>query len=170
MTAPAAPSSPLTWLLAYTKPRAEQLADENLRRQGFECFSPLFLVHKRRRAHWHWVEEPLFPRYVFVGVPAGRSWAPIRSTLGVSALVRFGGEVATVPASLIAELQAASEGGETQRALFREGQAVRILGEGFSGLEGVFQMQDGEQRAHVLVSMLGRPVMVRVPLDEVIAR
>jgi hypothetical protein len=29
----------LHWLLAYTKPRAEKLAEENLLRQGFEVFA-----------------------------------------------------------------------------------------------------------------------------------
>ena len=30
----------MLWLLAYTKPRQESLAEENLRRQGFEVFLP----------------------------------------------------------------------------------------------------------------------------------
>lgn len=163
------PAPALNWLLAYTKPHGEALAEENLRRQGFETLSPLLRVHRRRREHWHWVEEPLFPRYVFVGVPEGQAWAPIRSTIGVASLVRFGGRVATVPDLLIEELRTAGDLAGPQRTVFLEGQKVRIVGSGYSGLEGVFQMQDGQQRAHVLISLLGRPTVVRVPLDEVVA-
>ena len=50
------------WLLAYTKPRQEALAEENLRRQGFEVLCPQLRVQKLRRRKWTWVEEPLFPR------------------------------------------------------------------------------------------------------------
>jgi transcriptional antiterminator RfaH len=56
------------WLLAYTKPRQEALAEEHLRRQGYEVLCPQLRVQKLRRRKWTWVEEPLFPRYLFVGV------------------------------------------------------------------------------------------------------
>jgi len=156
------------WLLAYTKPRGEQTAEDNLRRQGFEVFSPYLALQKRRRGKWVWVDEPLFPRYLFVGARAEQSIAPIRSTVGVTALVRFGGEVAEVPASLIADLQAAAKHTATRQYRFVQGQSVRIVGEHFSGIEGVFQMQEGEARAHVLVNLLGRPSMVRVELADVV--
>ena len=55
------------WLLAYTKPRQEALAEEHLRRQGYEVLCPQLRVQKLRRRKWTWVEEPLFPRYLFVG-------------------------------------------------------------------------------------------------------
>ena len=72
------------WLLAYTKPRQEALAEENLRRQGFEVLCPQLRVQKLRRRKWTWVEEPLFPRYLFEGAsPAtGRGRAFIRSAVG----------------------------------------------------------------------------------------
>jgi len=41
------------------------------------------------------IEESLFPRYLFVQLdigPQGLDWGPIRSTMGVSRLVRFGVE------------------------------------------------------------------------------
>jgi transcriptional antiterminator RfaH len=79
------------WLLAYTKPRQETLAEENLRRQGFEVICPQLRVQKLRRRKWTWVEEPLFPRYLFVGAADQQSRAPVRSTVGVASLVRFGG-------------------------------------------------------------------------------
>jgi transcriptional antiterminator RfaH len=156
------------WLLAYTKPRAEKLAEEHLLRQGFEVFAPTFTAQKRRRGRWEWVEEPLFPRYVFVGAHAEQSWSPVQNTVGVTALVRFGGQVATVPGSLVEQLKAAGVAGPDRQYRFTAGQTVRIVGEQFSSIEGIFQMQDGEQRAQVLVHMLGRPTVVKVALADVL--
>ena len=158
----------LRWLLAYTKPCGEHTAEENLRRQGFEVFSPGLSLQKRRRGKWVWVDEPLFPRYVFIGARPDQSLAPIRSTVGVSALVRFGGEVAEVPAALIAQLQGAAEVTAGRQYRFKQGQPVRIVGENFSAIEGVFEMQEGEARAHVLVTLLGRPIVVQVSLADVV--
>ena len=115
------------WLLAYTKPRQETLADENLRRQGFEVICPQLRVQKLRRRKWIWVEEPLFPRYLFVGAADQQSWAPVRSTVGVADLVRFGGQVAEVPEDLVATLGQASLEPRQNRPLFEQGQKVRIV-------------------------------------------
>lgn len=155
------------WLLAFTKPRGEKLAIENLERQGFQVFCPWFSAQKRRRGKWVWIEEALFPRYVFVGATPEQSWSPIRSTVGVSALVRFGGQVATVPEALIEQLQSAGEH-RGQQVFFKQGQPVLIVGDSFSGIEGIFQMSDGEERAQVLITLLGRPTTVKVQMADLI--
>ena len=165
---PADPAA-LQWLLAFTKPRGEKVALENLERQGFQCFCPWFSAQKRRRGKWLWIEEPLFPRYVFVGATAEQSWSPIRSTVGVSALVRFGGQIATVPETLIAQLQSAGEH-RGQQVFFKQGQSVLIVGDSFSGIEGVFQMSEGEERAQVLITLLGRPTTVKVQMANLVGR
>lgn len=159
---------PVRWLLAFTKPRGEKIAEENLLRQGFECFAPAFSIQRRRRGRWVWVEEPLFPRYVFVGIHSEQSWAPIRSTLGVSGLVRFGGEAALVPSALVEELRREADAGPERHYVFKHGQAVRIVGTSYSSIQGVFQMQEGAERAQVLISLLGRPAVVTVPLSELV--
>lgn len=156
------------WSLVFTKPRGEKLAEENLLRQGFECFSPMFSIQRRRRGRWVWIEEPLFPRYVFVGTHPEQSWAPIRSTLGVSALVRFGGEIAMVPEKLVDQLRAQAQASPSRHYVFKQGQSVRLVGETYSSIEGIFQMQDGAERAHVLISLLGRPALVTVPLSQLV--
>ena len=161
-------TAPLHWLLAYTKPRAEKVAEENLRRQGFECVLPWISVQKRRRGKWLWIDEPLFPRYIFVGTHAEQSWAPVRSTLGVTSLVRFGTQFATVPETLIHDLLSAADEGPEQQVRFKQGQKVHITGESFSSIVGIFEMQDGEDRARVLIDLLGRPTTVQVPLAQLV--
>ena len=64
-------------------------------------------MHKKqvvRRAAVVTQAEPLFSRYLFIQLDtnlSGKSWGPIRSTLGVSKLVVFGSEPARVDSGLI---------------------------------------------------------------------
>ena len=101
---PSASSVTLSWYVVHTKIRQEALAMTNLNRQGFECYMPMLKMEKMRRHKATLVEEPMFPRYLFIRLDtsgSGPSWSPIRSTLGVSQLVRFGGQPAVVDSKLI---------------------------------------------------------------------
>ena len=156
------------WLLAYTKPRSEPVAQQHLERQGYQVLCPMMRVQKLRRRKWTWVEEPLFPRYLFVGVTDQQSWAPVRSTVGVASLVRFGGQVADVPPTLIEGLRDAAEEPRAARPVFKQGQKVRIVAGYYATLEAVFDMAEGEDRATVLLELLGRQSRVRVAVGEIV--
>ena len=85
-----------------TKPRQEPIAEENLQRQGYDTYLPRIRLRKRKRNKWVDAVEPLFPRYLFIQVdPDQHSLAPVRSTLGVAKLVRFGQLLRPVPESVI---------------------------------------------------------------------
>jgi len=159
---------PLHWLLAYTKPRQERVAEEHLRRQGYEVLCPQIRIQKLRNRRWTWVEEPLFPRYLFVGVGEGVSWAPVRSTVGVASLVRFGGQIAPVPEALVETLRTSAAEPQHHRPIYQQGQKVRIVAGPFATLEGVFDMAEGESRATVLLDLLGRQSRVRVGVGEIV--
>jgi transcriptional antiterminator RfaH len=157
---------PLHWLLAYTKPRQERVAEEHLRRQGYEVLCPQIRIQKLRNRRWTWVEEPLFPRYLFVGAGEGLSWAPVRSTVGVTSLVRFGGQVAAVPETLVETLRTSAAEPQRHRPIYQQGQKVRIVAGPFATLEGVFDMAEGAERATVLLSLLSRPIPVSVDVSQ----
>ena len=94
---PSASQATLSWYVVHTKVRQEALALTNLNRQGFECYMPMIKLEKIRQRKTATVAEPMFPRYLFIRLDtsgSGQSWSPIRSTLGVSQLVRFGGQSA----------------------------------------------------------------------------
>jgi transcriptional antiterminator RfaH len=88
----------LCWLLLYTKARAESWADINLRKQGFATLLPR--VQQRDGF------GPLFPRYLFVGAPAGSDLRPARSTRGVLYVVHCGEKPARVPLEIIDGIRA----------------------------------------------------------------
>lgn len=148
------------WYLIYTKPRSEAEAKVHLSRQGFEVLLPKLREQRIIRRRLQWVEEPLFKRYVFVGGHEESAWNVVRSTRGVSNIVRFGGHVARVSNELIRSFEELGEMVEAGVSLFTHGQKVRIGVGAFAGLEAVFQMSDGHQRAQVLLQIMGVDTVV----------
>lgn len=150
------------WYLVHTKPRQELLALDNLVRQNYECYLPTLPVEKIRQNSTVLVEEPLFPRYLFIRLGLdfkSQSWAPIRSTTGVSRLVRFGMEPAKVDDDLIGVLRDQESSFKAQpKKLFAPGDKVMVTQGPFAGIEGVFQMANGEQRVMVLIELMSKPV------------
>ena len=159
------------WYLVQTKPRQEEVALTHLTRQGYECYLPRFKAQRVRKGRIHRLIEPLFPRYLFIALgqsAQSRSWSPIRSTQGVSTLVRFGQEPARVQPEVVDQIRA-QEGETPEAEAFAPGARLLITQGPFKGLEGIFQMLDGEQRAMVLLELLGKPVRVPVEVSGVVA-
>ncbi|MEI6804812.1 MAG: transcription/translation regulatory transformer protein RfaH [Burkholderiales bacterium] len=159
-----ASSATLSWYVVHTKIRQEALAMTNLNRQGFECYMPMLKMEKMRRHKATLVEEPMFPRYLFIRLDtsgSGPSWSPIRSTLGVSQLVRFGGQPAVVDSKLIELLRTREQVGLPER-LFKSGERVVVADGPFAGIEAIFKTADAESRAMILLEMLSKPVAMRI--------
>ena len=153
------------WYLIYTKIRKEQCALQNLEQQGFECYLPEILAEKLRSGTMAVVPEPLFPRYLFIRLGTGlegQSWAPIRSTTGVSRLVAFGTTPAKVADELVEVIRLQTGGPDSLRRQFEPGQAVVITQGPFAGLDGVYQMSDGESRVMVLLNILSKSVKLAI--------
>jgi transcriptional antiterminator RfaH len=156
--------STLAWYLIHTKPRQEALALTNLSRQGFECYLPMLRLENIRQRKTALVAEPMFPRYLFVRLDAsgsGQSWSPIRSSLGVNQLVRFGGQPAKVDGQLIDLIRSREQGTQAQ-PLFSASDNVTVADGPFAGLEAIYQTTDAESRSMLLLNILSKPVAMRV--------
>ena len=150
----------LAWYVIHTKPRQEARALTNLMQQGYQCFLPMITLEKLSRGRVYLVEEPLFPRYLFICLDHGhhgQNWAPIRSTMGVSGLVTFGSSPAKMHPDLIDVLLQQQEGlSDTPERLFQSGERLLIGSGAFAGLEAVYQMASGDNRAMVLIELMGK--------------
>ncbi|MFJ3044324.1 transcription/translation regulatory transformer protein RfaH [Herbaspirillum chlorophenolicum] len=157
------------WYLVHTKPRQEACAQQNLERQGYKCYLPLLQKEKVRQGSLTIEDEALFPRYLFIRLDpgaSGKSWAPIRSTKGVSRLVSFGSEPAKISDDLILAMQTQQQNSQQQpQRAFEAGQRVRLVTGVFSGIEGIFQEANGERRVMVLIEMLSNRVSIAVAPD-----
>lgn len=154
------------WYVIHTKARQEQRALMNLEQQGYQCYLPILNLEKLSRGRLKVVEEPLFPRYLFVSLDAsryGQNWAPIRSTWGVSDLVTFGNTPAKIESALIALLRQQQKGlSEDPKRLFIHGEQLLIADGPFAGIEAIYQMPSGENRAMVLIELMGKLAQMQI--------
>ena len=148
------------WLLLQVKPRQEMRALENLERQQAHCYCPLIQVEKLSRGKRIHAEEALFPGYIFINFDPQKSnltYTAIRSSRGVSKIVRFGDEPAKVPESLILQIKDCEKVNLPRLNtpnLPQKGDTVIIVEGPLKGLQAVYSQTDGQQRSIVLISLL----------------
>jgi len=148
------------WLLLQVKPRQEMRALENLERQQAQCYCPLIQVEKLSRGKRIHVEEALFPGYFFINFDPEKSnltYTAIRSSRGVSKIVRFGEEPAKVPEALVSQIkdcEKASVSSLNAPNLPQKGDTLIIVEGPLKGLQAVYSQTDGQQRSIVLISLL----------------
>ena len=154
------------WYLIHSKPRQEEIARENLERQGYSTYLPLLRTPRRRLGRRIIRIEPMFPRYFFIRLDtATDNWAPIRSTIGVITLVRFGMTPTPITDELIDMLRQRDDAGGIQDIPLNEfsrGQKVRIEEGPFMGYEGIFLAETGVQRVLVLLDIVGKTAKARI--------
>jgi len=159
-------TSDLPWYVVHTKARQEQGACDNLARQGYGVYFPRIKVIKRIRGQQQAQLEPMFPRYIFVQpASAAQSLAPVRSTLGVATIVRFGQE----PAQMRGDLLQGIRSFEAQRNAAKDadisplqpGERVRVADGPLAGLEGLISSVS-KHRVIVLLQLLGQDTEVRL--------
>lgn len=159
------------WYLVYAKPRQEEVARFNLQQQGFEAYVPLYKKFKKTEQGPISVFEPMFPRYLFFRpTSSGHSLSTVRSTRGVTSLVRFGFEPAVVADTLIERIrqleQDRNEATLQQISDIKAGQLVRLKHTALGDIQGLVQSVSSK-RVAVLLEILGRPAVVQVEYFQV---
>jgi transcriptional antiterminator RfaH len=159
------------WYLIYSKPQQERVARENLERQRFRSYLPLIRNRRRRQGRYVSVIEPMFPRYLFVNLDNETdNWGPIRSTIGVANLVRFGMRAASVPNSLIEMMRDREQGGVQLLDLpeYKAGDRVRIVEGVMAGYEAIFQATTGKERVLLLLKFAeDKTARIQISVDDI---
>ncbi len=152
------------WYVVQSRPRQERRALENLKNQGFECLLPLYSRERLRRGRREQVDEPLFPRYLFIHLDQITSnWYSLRSTYGVTNIVRFGDRPASLPDAVVERF---FECRPADARLFRPGETVQIRSGPFAGLEGIYDQDDGEQRVIILLDFMSKQQRLSLPVGD----
>lgn len=156
------------WFAVVTKPRQEQVALEHLQRQSYECFLPMAEnPYQRRSKKQQKIIEPLFPRYLFLNAIAeSQNLAPVRSTQGVVSMVRFGTELAVISDHIIEAIRQRIDTDtgliKIQPVQIKPGDKVRVFDGPLTGVNGIVQEKNSNNRALILMELLGRPTRVEV--------
>jgi transcription antitermination factor NusG len=125
------------------------------------------------------VSVPLYATYLFADLSQSPPWQAIKRQPGVVGIVMTGDAPSRCPESEIAKLKAVEVRGLVQLAgppppsaeTFAVGERVRIRYGAFDGHEAVSAGEaDKRRKAHVLVQLLGRQVMVKIAADTLVAR
>jgi transcriptional antiterminator RfaH len=163
----------MKWHIIHTKVREEFRALENLQAQGFEVFLPTCQVQKKSQGKIKLVTEPLFSRYLFIRLSdVSSNWFPIRSTRGVSQLLRFGNltDPVEIPETIVECLKQRCTKEEPLHELFKHGEMVEITQGPFKGFIGFFEklqtLPVGLSRAMLLVEVLGSVQKLQIQLQQ----
>jgi len=159
------------WYLAYTKPRQEEIPRVNLEQQGFEAYLPLYKKFKKTEQGPVSVFEPMFPRYIFFRPGrVGQSISAVRSTKGVTTIVRFGFEPAVIDEELLRRIRQLEQDRNhatlQELSNLRAGQKVRLKHTALGGVDGLIQSVSSK-RVAVLLEILGRPAVVQLEHHQV---
>jgi transcriptional antiterminator RfaH len=156
------------WYVCQTKPRQESLALRKLEEQGYEVCLPLLATWRKLKDGWRKTEQVMFPRYAFVRCArAGQSIAPIRSTPGVTSLVRFGNIPARIDHALVEAIRELSRlsGNPPHETPFQIGDNVAITDGPLKGLSGIVSSV-ARERVVVMLTLLGREKPVAIPHEQ----
>lgn len=167
-------NAPRRWYVARTHANAETKAQFHLTRQGFEVYLPRYLRRISHARRVSWQPRPLFPTYLFVRMPGpDQRWRAINSTIGVLHLICDEQGPVPVPAGLVDELK----WNEDDRGLiltgrkvpFEKGAEVQVMSGAFADHIGRFESASDDERAVILIDLLGRQVKTKVRLDAISA-
>lgn len=160
------------WTVVHTHARAENLAAQHLRRQGYEVYLPRYLKRRKHARKVEMVSAAFFPRYLFVAIDEeSAAWRPIRSTVGVAGLITRDERPVRVPDAVVGELRSREDAAgfvvEEPQPTFALGEKVLILDGPFADVCGLFNGLTDDRRVVLLLNLLGRNVKIRVPLETV---
>lgn len=147
------------WWVIRTKPKKEFEAKEQLKNQGFIIYLP---IHKKEQLHQNRVsvkEASLFPRYIFLQATetAKKFIHYIRSTHGVTQLLKIGENPIVVSSELIKNIMILEERQlQKTEEYFKTGDRVKITKGLYKGLEAAYKIDDGLQRAVVLINIINK--------------
>lgn len=112
--------------------------------------------------------QPLFPRYLFVGLDLKiDAWRAVNGTRGVAYLLLNDGHPLGISTSIIEELKILENDGVVPIicvSAFTKGENLRVMDGAFKDQVASFQMMDDKQRVQLLLNFLGRETRITVPV------
>ncbi len=156
------------WFVAYTQPLKESVAKHNLEEQGYDVYLPMFKKTRRHARRVDEVLQPLFPRYIFVGLDLEiDGWRSVNGTRGVGYILLNDGHPVSMPTSVIDTLKSQ----ENEQGIvpiscvetFVKGERLRIVDGGFKDQIAIFEKMDDKQRVQLLLNFLGRETKISLP-------
>ncbi len=100
------------WIAVYTKSRHEKVVIQELEKKNIESYCPMLKERRQWSDRKRWVEFPLFRSYVFAKIELKNSLY-ILETMGVHHIIKFQGNISTIPDEIIQNIERMIDGGYT---------------------------------------------------------
>ena len=154
------------WFCLRTQIKHEHIAASHLRKMdGVQVFLPRIRFKRATRQGSVWVNEALFPGYLFARFDWQGSYRKVQAASGVRGIVHFGKYWPTIPEKGIEEMRQVIGATElhTISQDFSPGDAVRVTDGTLLGLRAIVsQVMPSRERVAVLMELLGRQTMIEV--------
>ena len=158
----------LPWFAVRVREKFRDNAEQMLRAQDVEFFSPMTTERRQWSDRQKTVTVPLFPGYLFCRFDPERQLTILR-TLGVIDIVRRGARLAEVDPVELKAVERALGIDKHVESLPRliEGQPVRVILGPLRGVTGVLVEQKNEWKLLLAVTMMNRSVAVAIDRAQV---
>jgi transcriptional antiterminator RfaH len=160
------------WYLIYTLPHHEKKVQSRLNEMEIKSFLPL----TKKLRMWHdrkkYIDEPLFPSYVFIYLNSIQNYYEGMQVEGSLSYVKTGKEIARVNENVVTNIQLITNETrdiEVSHSLFLPGQQLTITEGPLAGLCGEMIHYDKKQRLLVRVELLQRSILIVLPEDHLMA-
>lgn len=162
----------LLWYCIKTRPRQEGVATRLLRGElGLEVFCPKIRFKRARSTGVAWVNEAMFPGYIFARFVYLERYRRIAATTGVARILCFGGTPCVLDETIITDLRRHVADGETVEIAsdIREGEEVKVIEGPFLGVKAlVTRILPARDRVAILLNLLGQEREVEVSSEAVL--
>lgn len=166
------------YYVVQTKPNCEEYARRFLAADAFQVYFPRVLARRAHAGKIDYVPRPFFSRYIFIAED-GRSPFYFRSSPGIASVLTNAGVPVLVGQDVVDGIKSReNKNGYIElddpflfsHNAIKNGDPVRVHKSRFVSFDGFFSrrlhMRKGEDRAEVLISMLGRVTKQIVKLSD----
>ena len=158
------------WYCLQTESRKEHIAKNNLQDLDLKSYLPVFCRVIRHSRKITSTAKPVFPGYLFVYIQHDFQFSQVKRTKGVKAVVSAGMRTIAIHSSFIQQIQAQEDSQgyvQINQGRFQPGDLVHIQEGALKGLQGLFHCSMDDQRAMLLVHLLGNMQRIDVGLNEI---
>ena len=158
------------WAAVNVKPNQANKAEANLTQQGFDFLAPRINVTKRQQNRFINRLDLFFPGYIFVQIDTATDDAQkVRSTYGVSNIVRVGDRIGALPDAFIEAMRNSTHEIHNQASLdLTLGHKVEIARGPFAGLVAELIRIDANHRVKCLFDLISGKVSVLHAAEDLI--
>ncbi len=158
------------WYVLHTRSKFENVVYQGLAKKNKNVFLPTIRRRSRRTDRRLYLQQPLFPGYLFVKTavtPAEK--LEVLKTVGVVKLIGNRDVPIPVAPEVIDSLRIIVQANEYVEAVnfLKHGDAVRVVAGPFAGVVGIFVQYHGSDRVVVNIEAMGQAASINVAVEDV---